>query len=258
MVLKFLHSLKMRNIGYSVINTVRLALTTFITIDNQTIEIHPSVCRYMKGAFNEFPALTKYSFTWDVGFVLKYISSMNTENAQHLSHKLATLLVILCEQRAREILSLMDIRNTTMEETCLKIRIGDLLKTLNRKFRNGELKLPKYVENTNICPVTTLKQYLHMTSKHRGEMKSLFTFQFRPFKPASKDTIARWIRETLSKAGIDTSIFSSHSTGSAASSTANKGCVPIDTILKKWGWISMKTFGRFYDKEMVERKMILL
>ena len=179
---------------------------------------------------------------------------MDTENVQHLSQKLATLLAILCGQRAREMLSLMDIRNITMEETCLIIRIGDLLKTSNRKFHIGELKFPKYIENTNICPVTTLKQYLHMTSKNRGEIKSLFIIQVRPFKSASKDTITRWIRETLSKAGIDASIFSLHSTRSATSSTANKGRVPITTILKTVGWRSLKTFGRFYEKEIFERK----
>ena len=100
----------------------------------------------------------------------------------------------------------------------------------------------------------TLKQYLHTTSKNRGEIKLLFITQVKPFRPASKDTIARWIRETLSKAGIDTSIFSPHSTRSAACSTATKGRVPIDTVLKAVGWRSMKTFGRFYDKEIVERK----
>ena len=68
-VLEFLHSLKMRNVGYSVINTARSALTTFITIDNHTVRMHSLVCRYLKGVFNEFPVLPKYSFTWDVGVV---------------------------------------------------------------------------------------------------------------------------------------------------------------------------------------------
>ena len=160
-VLEFLHSLKMRNVGYSVINTIRSALSTFITIDNHTVGMHALVCRYLKGVFNEFPVLPKYSFTWDVGVVLKYISSMDTENVQHLSQKLATLLAILCGQRAREILSLMDIRNITMEKTCLIIRKGDLLKTSNHKFHNGELKFPKYVENTNICPVALKTVFTH-------------------------------------------------------------------------------------------------
>ena len=120
----------MRNVGYRVIDTAISALSTFITIDNYTVGIHPLVCRYLKGVFNGIPLLPKYSFTWDVGVMLKYISSMNTENVQHSSQKLATLLAILCGQRAREILSLMDTRNITMEETCLIIRIGDLL-TIN-------------------------------------------------------------------------------------------------------------------------------
>ena len=90
-VLEFLHLLKMRNVGYSVINTARSALSTFITIDNHTVGMYPLVCRYLKGVFNEFPVLPKYSFTWDVGVVLKYISSMNTENVQHLSQKLANI-----------------------------------------------------------------------------------------------------------------------------------------------------------------------
>lgn len=244
----------MRNVGYSVINTARSALSSFIRIDNHNVGTHPIVCRYLKGVFNELPVLPKYSFTWDVGIVLKYMCSMDTGTIQQLSQKLSTLLAILCGQRAREILSLMDTRNISVEETCLIIRVGDLLKTSNSKFHNGELCFPKYTENTSICPVVAYNQYLEMTSKNRGPITSLFITQIKPFKPASKDTIGRWIKETLSKAGIDTSIFSPHSTRSAASSTAKKGHVPIETILKTGGWRSMKTFGRFYDKEVVDRK----
>ena len=58
----------------------------------------------------------------------------------------------------------------------------------------------------------------------------------------------------MSKADIDTSIFSPHSTRSAGSSKAKKDLVSINTILKTGGWRSMKTFGRFYDKEIVNRK----
>ena len=97
--LEFLRSLNMRNIGYSVTNTAGSALSTFITIDNNTVGMHPLVCRYLKGVFNEFPLLPKYSFTCNVEVVLKYISSMNTENVQQLSQKLATLLAKLCGQR---------------------------------------------------------------------------------------------------------------------------------------------------------------
>ena len=58
----------------------------------------------------------------------------------------------------------------------------------------------------------------------------------------------------MSKADIDTSIFSPHSTRSAGSSKAKKDLVSINTILKTGGWRSMKTFALFYDKEIVKRK----
>ena len=45
-----------------------------------------------------------------------------------------------------------------------------------------------------------------------------------------------------------------HSTRSAASSTAKKGRFPINIILKTGVWRNLKTFGRFYDKEVVKRK----
>ena len=42
-VLEFLHSLKVKNVSYSVINTARSALSTSIMIDSHTIGMHPLV-----------------------------------------------------------------------------------------------------------------------------------------------------------------------------------------------------------------------
>ena len=56
------------------------------------------------------------------------------------SRKLTSLLAILCGQRGREILSVMDIRNTTIEENFLIIQIDDKLKTASIKFHVGDIK----------------------------------------------------------------------------------------------------------------------
>lgn len=58
----------------------------------------------------------------------------------------------------------------------------------------------------------------------------------------------------MSKAGtcIDINRFSSHSTRSAAVSKAKYVSVPIDDILKVAGWSNIGTFGKFYDKKIVE------
>ena len=164
-------------------------------------------------------------------------------NPRNLSTKVVTLLAILSGQRAREILSVMDIRNTTVKSELCTIRIGDLLKTSNRKFHVGELKFPEFRDNPSICPVNCLRQYLAYTKPLRGVHTKIFLTLTKPYKPASADTLSRWIRA----AGVDMSIFSPHSTRSASTSFA-KPRVPMDTILKTGGWRSMKTFAVYYDK----------
>ena len=66
-VLNVLHGLFIKNVGYSVINTARSALSSFINIDGYNVGRHPMVCRFLKGINNIKPSLTKYVFTWDVG-----------------------------------------------------------------------------------------------------------------------------------------------------------------------------------------------
>ena len=74
-----------------------------------------------------------------------------------ISRKLASLLAILCGQRGREILLVMDIQNTT---------IGDQLKTTGIKFHVGEIKFP-VEENANVCPAKLFKPYIDLTKSLR-------------------------------------------------------------------------------------------
>ena len=97
-------------VGYSVMNTARSSLSTFINTDGVPVGQHPVITRFMKGIFNIKPALPKYKFTWHVGIVITYISKIETNSLKYLSQKLATLLVLLCRQRCGEILSVLDIR----------------------------------------------------------------------------------------------------------------------------------------------------
>ena len=109
--------------------------------------------------------------------------------------ELASLLAISCGQRGREILSVMNIRNTTIEEKFLIVRIVDQLKTADIKFHVGEIKFPVY-ENANVCLVKLFKQYIDVTRSLRGSITSLFITTSKPHRPASKDTFARWISAT--------------------------------------------------------------
>ena len=131
------------------------------------------------------------------------------------------------------ILSVMNIRKTTIEENFLVIQIGAKLKTTSIKFHVGKIKSPVY-ENANVCPVKLFKQYIDVAKSLRGSITCLFIKSSKPYRPAFKDALARWIKSVLYDAGIDMTIFTLHSTRSASTSKeATK--VPIETVLKTGG-----------------------
>lgn len=63
----------------------------------------------------------------------------------------------------------------------------------------------------------------------------------KPHKPVSTNTVARWLKNVMAKAGIDTSVYKAHSTRAAVTSAAKGKQVPIDTILSAAGWSNRST-----------------
>ena len=221
-VLEFLHVLQKRNLGYSVRNSTRGMLSSFATIEGYGAGKHPLVCRYMKGVYNSNPSLPKRSFTWDARAVVKYLSSVIPKSLLDISRKLGSLLAVLCGQRGREILSIMDIRNTIVK-----------FKTTSIKFHVGKIKFLVY-KNAKDSPVKLFKQYIDVTKSLRGSKTCLFITTSKPYRPASKDTLARWIKSVLHDAGIDMTIFTTHATRSASTSKAATK-VPMETVRKTGG-----------------------
>ena len=134
---------------------------------------------------------------------------------------------------------------------CL-IRIGDILKTSGPKNHIGEIKFHAYPTDLTICPLNCLRQYLEATKQHRGTITTLFITLNKPFKVPATETV-RWVKQTLTDAGINMSIFSSHST-SSASNSKGKTYVPLKTIFETGGWKGNKTFARFYDIPILQEE----
>ena len=109
------------------------------------------------------------------------------------------------------------------------------------------------IKNANVCPVKLFKKYIDATKSLRGSTTCLFITKSKPYRPASKDTLARWIKSVLHNAGIDMTIFTPHSTRSASTSKATK--VSIETVLKTGGWRSMRTFANYYYKQIDNLEM---
>ena len=107
-----------------------------------------------------------------------------------------------------------------------------------------------YNADKRLCVVELLRAYIERTASLRKSTKQLLICYVVPHGPASKDTISRWIRQTMKDAGIDTSVFKPHSTRGAATSAAKAAKaanVPIREIVNTAGWRSDSTFAKFYD-----------
>lgn len=250
--LDFLTELFNQGLGFSAINTAKAAVQAFIAACTQQPEpsTHWLITKFLKGVFAERPALPRNSVTWDPTLVLDYLASQYPHKALsfiQLSRKLLMLLALLTGQRGQS-LHLLDLQNITCTKDCLALRFGDLLKTSRPGHHLGEIRLPSFPVNGALCVVSTYMDFVQRSKPLRGKTTRLFVASIKPHGPISRDTLSNWIKFTMSKAGVDLSIFTPHSTRAASTSAALRQKVPLATILATAGWTGANTFRRFYNR----------
>ena len=252
-VLDFLVELFDRGLGYSAINTARCALSTFISIGNYTIGAHPLVIRFLKGVFNQRPTRARHTHIWDVSIVLNALKKMSPANylsLKELSFKLATLMALISAQRVQT-LFMLDIAHMKVHRSSYEFILTDVQKHTRPGHGTQTIEFKAYAPNRKLCIYTYIKEYLNRTKMLRKTNKFFISYQ-KPYKAISKETLARWIKTSLHKAGIDKN-FTAHSTRSAATSAAAE-TLPIDTILKAADWATDKVFAKYYHKPVVKEK----
>lgn len=252
----FLGELFQAGLSYSALNTARSTIVNMarFTSNNSVLENSDLINRFMRGIFNLRPSLPKYTNTWDVSHVLGFLSGLfplKTLDLLTLGAKLALLLLLLTGQRGQTIHALK-LQDVVESSTQLCITYSSPLKQTKPGKHVPGVTL-KAFSDPSLCVVKTLIAYKARTLPLRGPQgKALFISTMKPFHSASRDTISRWVKFLLHKAGVDTGKFQSHSTRAASTSAAAKAAVPLDTILKTAGWASQSTFRKFYDKPVTE------
>ena len=100
------------------------------------------------------------------------------------------------------------------------------------KTDQQQLGVDLYVGRTfnNLCPVAAMLAYLALRGQTEGPLFMVDS------KPLSREFLVQWLRETLTKAGIDSSHFSGHSFRIGAASTASTKGISEATI---------QTLGRY-------------
>lgn len=250
-VLTFLTNVCKEGAGYGSTNCCKSALSLLL---GTKVSSDDRVKRFMKGVFRLNPPQPKYSITWDPQIVLNYLSLLSQNNSlslENLSKKLVTLLAIATAHRVQT-LSLIKLSNIYQYSDKMLIKIPDLIKTSRVGLNQPILCLPFFTEKPELCPGQALLAYIDKTKLIRSNCDQLFITFKKPHKHVSSQTISRWIKETLNKSGIDTSIFTAHSTRHASTSAASRLGVNIDVIRKAAGWSeTSKTFAQFYNREIV-------
>ena len=116
-----------RNLGYSAVNTARCTLSHIMeNKEGYSFGSHPLVKRLLSRMFRKRPALPRYSTTFDVNIVLKYVKSFGESNDlpfKSLSYRLATLFCLLSGQRCQTICSL-DVRHIVFSDERVMIFVN--------------------------------------------------------------------------------------------------------------------------------------
>ncbi|XP_023316861.1 uncharacterized protein LOC111694154 [Trichogramma pretiosum] len=220
-------------------------------ISKDKIGENTDISRFMKGVYRLKPVKPKYDYTWDVSIVLDFLELLDVQTIENLTIKTILLLALSTAQRAQT-LSLIKISNIVISNRGLEIKIPDRIKTSKVGNNQPLLQLPKLIEKPDLCVYSTILLYIDKTKNLRGDIDNLFISLNKPYRAITAETVSRWIKRGLFMSGIDTTIFTGHSTRHAASSKALQKGIDIDTIRRTAGWSEKsRTFANFYNRPIV-------
>ena len=181
---------------------------------------HPLISNY----FHDRPSLPRYTTrTWNVQTVLNYLECLGENQSlllKMLSWKLAMLLALTRPSRSAD----LDLTRRVHKPDGVCFYPNVLAKQSRQGSQIAHFFFPSLPGNATLCPVATLKAYEDRTKPIRGDETRLLISFINPYKAVTSSSVACWLKAVLGAAGIDTAIFSAHSTrGASSSAAANVG-----------------------------------
>ena len=152
------------NLYYSAMNTAMCALSLVIfPLEGCTFEIHPLVCRLLKGIFTKRPSSPRYHCVWDVVIELKtkYLKTLHPIRGLHLRDltlKITMLIALLSGQRCQTIhaLDINDMQVVCHPNQQYVFQINKLLKTSRPGKHFSHLTLQAYPADEQLCIFKTI------------------------------------------------------------------------------------------------------
>ena len=239
---------------YTSLNTARSALSCILgQFDGHLFGQHPLTIRLLRGFYNQRPPCARYASMWNPTIVLDYLrelTPLRTLSLKVLTLKFTMLFLLATCSRQQRLLSIKRDNIIFEQDESVSIRL-DLVQKHSRKGKSLEIiKLKPFNEDKSLCVIQNLKTYLSKTNDINNAEGFLMCSFKPPYKRVGTQTLARWVKTTMSDAGIDISMFKPHSTRSASASLFAKQGMPLTEILKKGSWTDVDTFRHFYLRDI--------
>ena len=113
-----------------------------------------------------------------------------------------------------------------------------VIRNTTRLFHSQPIE-PNALIQESIFPGRTVIEYIKATEK--------IVISYLKHKIVTTQTVSIYVKQTLKVAGINTSLFTAHSTRHSNSSKKFMKELPLTDIVKKRGWKSTSTFTKFYN-----------
>ena len=119
----------------------------------------------------------------------------------------------------RKALSTLSVENNVFKDNKVILFRNKTMKHTKANRPLEPLIYHHYHDNEKLCIAKCLQSYIGIRNTIvTQEVKDLVVSYGKPHKPVSSETISRCIKDKLSKAGVETSVFKAHSCRSTSSS----------------------------------------
>ena len=188
---------------YRSINTIRLAISkTHEHVEGIPVGKHPLVSQLLKRIYNWRPPQPRYSSTWDVDTVVRYLQSLGNNNLfplKVLSQKLLLQMALVEASRVSE-LQALDLRYWTFQPKGVVFNIPTLGKKRTEGAPPKQVMFGTFPDDGRLCVVKCLRQYEGATQQFRpkdhNSCQPLFLSYVRPHGLVSSQRLAQWLRKS--------------------------------------------------------------
>ena len=210
---------------------------------------HPQVSSLMSGVQKLRPPKPKYAFTWDIEAVLRLFRSWPLDlTPKQITIKTTTLLALIGVPRGAE-LHMFDLNYLAKYEDRYTFDLPGNIKNGKEGVVPEPVVFHKHLQDEKLCPVTCIEKYISLTEPWRPKgQPSTFFLSSKTHKPVCKSTLARWVKEVLHMADIDTKVFQAHSLRGASTSKAFLKGLSVREVVNHGKWSRDSTWQKFYHK----------